>query len=97
MQLYPEDEYLFMQNGKPIFVGTFNRHLKSTCEALDIPYRSSHQIRFTMATTLYEGGLKINQLSTFLGHSDTRTTFHYIRQKKADEQARQIMTDILDI
>lgn len=97
IRLYPEGEYLFMQNGKPIFGGTFNRHLKSTCEALGIPYRSSHQIRFTMATTLYEGGVKINQLSTFLGHSDTRTTFHYIRQKKADGQTSQIMTDILDI
>lgn len=95
--LYPEGEYLFMRDGKPIYGDTFNRHLKSICKALDIPYRSSHQIRFTMATTLYEGGVKINQLSTFLGHSDTRTTFHYIRQKKADEQASQIMTDILDI
>lgn len=97
IHLYPEGEYLFMRDGKPIYGDTFNRHLKSICKALDIPYRSSHQIRFTMATTLYEGGVKINQLSTFLGHSDTRTTFHYIRQKKADEHASQIMTDILDI
>ena len=97
IQLYPEGEYLFMRDRKPIYGDTFNRHLKSICKALDIPYRSSHQIRFTMATTLYEGGVKINQLSTFLGHSDTRTTFHYIRQKKADEHASQIMTDILDI
>ena len=56
IHLYPEGEYLFMQNGKPIFGGTFNRHLKSTCKALDIPYRSSHQIRFTMATTLFDVG-----------------------------------------
>lgn len=86
-----------MQNGQPIYGGTFNRHLKSTCESLNIPYRSSHQIRFTMATTLYEGGVKINQLSTFLGHSDTKTTFHYIRQKKADQQTSQLMCEILKV
>ena len=97
MQLYPAGEFLFMQNGQPIYGGTFNRHLKSTCESLNIPYRSSHQIRFTMATTLYEGGVKINQLSTFLGHSDTRTTFHYIRQKKADQQTSQLMCEILKV
>lgn len=97
IQLYPEGEFLFMRNGKPILGDTFNRHLKSVCNELMIPYRSSHQIRFTMATTFYEGGIKINQLSSFLGHSDTKTTFHYIRQKKADAQAGTIMENILDV
>ena len=49
-----------------------------------------------MATMFYEGGIKVNQLSTFLGHSDTRTTFHYIRQQKADEETTALMTGILD-
>lgn len=96
LELYPEGKYLFMRNGKPILADTFNRHLKSVCNTLDIPYRSSHQIRFTMATMFYEGGIKVNQLSTFLGHSDTRTTFHYIRQQKADEETTALMTGILD-
>lgn len=97
MELYPEGKYLFMRNGKPILADTFNRHLKSVCNTLDIPYRSSHQIRFTMATMFYEGGIKVNQLSTFLGHSDTKTTFHYIRQQKATEKTAELMTDILDV
>lgn len=97
MELYPEGKYLFMRNGKPLLADTFNRHLKSVCKDLGIPYRSSHQIRFTMATMFYEGGIKVNQLSTFLGHSETRTTFHYIRQQKADEQTTSLMTDILDV
>lgn len=97
MELYPEGKYLFMRNDKPILADTFNRHLKSVCVTLGIPYRSSHQIRFTMATMFYEGGVKVNQLSTFLGHSDTRTTFHYIRQQKADEETANLMTDILDV
>lgn len=97
LSLYPEGEYLFMRNGQPIFADSFNQHLKRVCATLDIPYRSSHQIRFTMATKFYEGGIKVNQLSTFLGHSDTRTTFHYIRQKGADRQANEIMTQILDV
>ena len=97
MELYPEGKYLFMRNGKPILADTFNRHLKSVCNTLNIPYRSSHQIRFTMGTMFYEGGVKVNQLSTFLGHSDTKTTFHYIRQQKATERTAELMTDILDV
>ena len=97
LELYPDGKYLFMRNGKPILADTFNRHLKSICADLDIPYRSSHQIRFTMATMFYEGGVKVNQLSTLLGHSDTRTTFHYIRQQKANEETSHIMENILEV
>lgn len=64
---------------------------------LGIEYRSSHQIRFTMATMFYDGGIKVNQLSNFLGHSDTQTTFHYIRQQQANEKTADLMKDILDM
>ena len=37
MQLYPAGEFLFMQNGQPIYGGTFNLHFKSNCESLNIP------------------------------------------------------------
>ena len=55
------------------------------------------QLFTSVAAMFYQGGIKVNQLSTFLGHSDTRTTFHYIRQQKADEETVNIMTDILDV
>lgn len=61
---------------------TFNHHLKRTCEVLGITYRSSHQIRFTNATLFAEAGIPITEISTMLGHSNTATTMHYIRQSK---------------
>lgn len=97
LELYPEGEYLFMRYGKPILADTFNRHLKQVCKELEIEYRSSHQIRFTMATMFYDGGIKVNELSNFLGHSDTKTTFHYIRQQQATEKTANLMKDILDV
>lgn len=50
-----------------------------------------------MATMFYDGGIKVNQLSNFLGHSDTQTTFHYIRQQQANEKTADLMKDILDM
>ena len=97
LELNPDGEYLFMRDGRPLIANTFNKHLRRACTALDIPYRSSHQIRFTTATRLYEGGMQINQLSTLLGHSEVQTTFHYIRQRKADEHSTAIMANILDV
>ena len=92
--LNPEGEFLFMRNGSTIIGDTFNERLKKTCNVLKIPYRSSHQIRFTVATMMLEGGIKINQISTFLGHSNTQTTFHYIRQRKADHETIGLMENI---
>lgn len=98
MDLYPGGDYLFMRNGHTLYTDSFNRYLKDkVCMPLKIPYRSSHQIRFTVATLLYEAGIPINQISAMLGHSETRTTMHYIRQQVADSKSRTIMSNLLDI
>ena len=94
--LYPDYEFLFMHNGRQLSGDAFNRELRKVCEALGIKYRSSHQIRFTVATLLYENGLTITQLSYMFGHSDTNTTWHYIRQSKPDSKTLQTMCSILD-
>lgn len=97
LELYPEGEYLLMRDGKPLYGDTFNRHLKSVCMTLGIVYRSSHQIRFTVATLLYEAGVPLNEISRMLGHSDIQTTMHYIRQRKVSEKTSSIMTKLLDV
>lgn len=87
-----------MKDGQPIYADSFNEHLKNkVCKPLNIPYRSSHQIRFTIATMLYEAGVPLNQLSTMLGHSETRTTLHYIRQQSVDSKSSTIMINTLDM
>ena len=97
MLLYPDEEFIFTSNGKPIIADTFNRRLKKVCNTLNIPYRSSHQIRFTTATNLYEAGIPITQLSYELGHSDVRTTFMYTRQRKPDERSKAIIMQVQDL
>lgn len=97
MKLNPDGDFLFMKDGQPIYADSFNEHLKNkVCKPLNIPYRSSHQIRFTITTMLYEAGVPLNQLSTMLGHSETRTTLHYIRQQSVDPKSSTIMINTLD-
>ena len=94
--LYPDNEFLLMINGRQLRSDSFNRRLKQVCETLGIPYRSSHQIRFTVATMLFQSGVPITQLSFLLGHSDTNTTWHYIRQTLPDENTISTMISVLD-
>ena len=97
LKLNPDGDFLFMKDGQPIYADSFNEHLKNkVCKPLNIPYRSSHQIRFTITTMLYEAGVPLNQLSTMLGHSETRTTLHYIRQQSVDPKSSTIMINTLD-
>lgn len=94
--LYPNQEFLFMAKGRQLTGDAFNRALKKVCGELDIKYRPSHQIRFTVATMLYENNVPITQLSLLLGHSDTNTTWHYIRQSKPDQTTLETMKAALD-
>lgn len=93
--LYPDDEFLLMNNGMQLIGDTFNEKLKATCRELGINYLPSHQIRFTVATMLFENSVPISQISLLLGHADTATTWHYIRQQRTSIETIEVMNRIL--
>ena len=95
-RLYPDNEYLFMRNGEQLLGNTFNEELEKICKKLDIKYRSSHQLRFTVATMLFQAGMPITKLSVLLGHSTTAMTWHYIRQQAPDDGDLELMESVLD-
>lgn len=78
-ELNPNGEYILMQDGKQLNHDTFNRYLKRYCEAINIPSRSSHKIRFTVASLLYSKGLSVTALQQLLGHTTSAMTLHYLR------------------
>ena len=57
----------------------FNRRLKKYCEECGITYHSSHKIRFYNASTAYNNGIPLTDLAKLMGHSQTATTLHYLR------------------
>ena len=79
-RLNPDGQLLFMHNGKPITTDRFNARLKKYCKEIDIPYLSSHKIRFSSASILYDNGTPIKAIKELLGHSNLAMTEHYIQQ-----------------
>ena len=79
----PDGKYVFMPFGKPIVTLTFNKRLKKYCEAAGIPYHSSHKIRFYAASSAYNGS-NLLAVSRMMGHSQTSTTLHYLRDVNQD-------------
>lgn len=65
-KITPTSEYIFLNNGQPLVTTTFNRRLKKCCEDLGIPYRSSHKIRFSTASIMYENDVKPTEIQKLL-------------------------------
>ncbi len=85
-----------MHDGKPLITSTYNRHLKKSCEAVDIPYRSSHKIRFTVASLLYKNGLDVTKLQKWLGHSTLSMTLHYLKNVNTNDEDYEKMVKTLE-
>lgn len=92
-QKNPDSEYIFIRDGQPLATVTFNRHLKKCCKELGIEYRSSHKIRFSTASIMYDNGAKVTELNQLLGHTTLQMTNHYLRNiTPADETAEKMRT-----
>ena len=95
-KLNPDNEFLFMFEGRQLNGNTYNEKLQKICNILNIKYRPSHEQRFTVATMLFQQGMPINKLSVFLGHSTVSMTWHYIRQQTPSNNDLDIMEAALD-
>lgn len=86
--------YIFLNNEQPLVTTTFNRRLKKCCEELGIPYRSSHKIRFSTASIMYERNVKPTEIQKLLGHTTLAMTLHYLRSNTPPEEIKSVMDDI---
>lgn len=94
-ELNPNGEYIFMNNGRQISYDAFNRKLKKACSKVSISSYSSHKIRFSSASILYENGMPLTSLQGLLGHTTTAMTLHYIRPVTPLEKTTEIMCNSL--
>lgn len=90
-------DYLF-KGEKTDFISTraFNYYLKKACNAVDIPYRSSHKIRKTYGSSLIESNVDERIIINQMGHTDIRTTkAFYNFNRKNKEKVSKIITEAI--
>ena len=92
----PYGAFVFMPNDSLMLTDTFNRRLKKYTSEAGVPYYSSHKIRFTTASCLYNGK-NLTQVSRALGHSQVSTTLHYFRNVENDEDLLEQMESAFSI
>ncbi|WP_024348116.1 tyrosine-type recombinase/integrase [Lacrimispora indolis] len=87
----PNGEFILMNEGRQLTTITFNRHLKAYCEAVGIEPRTSHKIRFTVASLLYKHGVPATTLQLLLGHTTLAMTLHYLRDITPEEDTVNVV------
>ena len=92
-ELNPDGEFVFMPFGKPIITTTFNKRLRKYCTAADVPYHSSHKIRFYVASTAYDGK-NLLKICKMMGHSNIATTLHYLRDSQQDGNIADVFENL---
>lgn len=92
-ELNPEGKFVFMPYGRPMNTERFNIYLKRYCNAVGIPYHSSHKIRFYTASIAYNGNNLVT-ISKMMGHSQTATTMHYLRDIKQDDNLAETFKNL---
>ena len=89
-EAHPENELVAMFNGKPLKPNRLTEgHLQTFYRALGVPDRlqlSTHELRHTCGTLLYNETKDIYHVSRFLGHSDIGITAKiYVHSEMQDE------------
>ncbi|MBQ7780879.1 MAG: site-specific integrase [Lachnospiraceae bacterium] len=87
----PNGEFILMHDGRQLNANSFNRWLKRYCEECNIPVRSSHKIRFCVASMLHENGMPLTVLQQLLGHTTTAMTLHYLRRVTPTKDTSNLM------
>ena len=92
----PFGEYVFSsKNGTPLWTNKVNENLKKYCNEAGIRYLSSHSIRVSSITSLYDSGVSPTKIQIAAGHSDIRTTNGYCRSEICDEIDVSVLEDAL--
>lgn len=86
-----DEDYIFINEDGRRWQRGIDNTLRVLCREANIPEKSFHDIRRTVASEMYENGRTLEEIRDYLGHRDIMTTQGYIyRLKRQSEYAKAI-------
>lgn len=89
------DGYIFSNESGRIKSHNIDRYLRRCCDLAGIDAKSSHDIRRTVASDLFNNNVPISIIRDYLGHSDIQTTQGYILDNLDAERKRNAIREAL--
>lgn len=94
-QGYKEEDFIFLDENGRTTIREIDNRIRKLCNKAKFEVKSAHDIRRTVASQLYNNGVKITDIRDFLGHSDVRTTWGYIYSLEEKEETKnQIISSL---
>lgn len=91
-----DDDYIFVNsNSSRLTTGSINSFLYKLCDEINIVRKSSHKIRKTYISSLFDTGLNINKIREIAGHEDERTSLNnYCFDRKTDKDTEHLLDNL---
>lgn len=75
--------------------GSINAYLYRLCDEINTLRRSSHKIRKTFISSLFDGGLNINKIREIAGHEDEKTSLNnYCFNRRTKDETEQLLESL---
>ena len=95
LNLYDDDYIMVSSISKRITIYRINDYLYQLCDHLNIGKKSSHKIRKTFVSSLFDNGVNINRIREIAGHEDERTSLNnYCFDRRADSVTEKLLDDM---
>lgn len=91
-----KSDYIFVNKGNRMTSRQIDNYLRKRCNDADIDEKSVHDIRRTVASTLYANKVSIEVIRDYLGHSDIKTTYGYIYNIETEEATNKMIINALN-
>lgn len=86
-----DEDFIFINEDGRRWQRGIDNTLRVLCREANIPEKSFHDIRRTVASEMYENGRTLEEIRNYLGHRDVLTTQGYIyRLKRQNEYAQAV-------
>lgn len=91
-----DDDYIFVNSSSSrLKSGKVNNYLYELCDNINSIRKSSHKIRKTYISSLFDNGININKIREIAGHEDERTSLNnYCFDRKTDRDTENILENI---
>lgn len=91
----PDEDFIFINDDGRRWQRGIDNTLRVLCREANIPEKSFHDIRRTVASEMYENGRTLEEIRDYLGHRDILTTQGYIYRLKRQSEYAQLVHESL--
>jgi len=91
-----DDDYIFVNSkSSRLTTGSINSFLYRLCDEINIDRKSSHKIRKTYISSLFDNGLNINKIREIAGHEDEKTSLNnYCFDRNTDNDTEKMLDNL---